>query len=241
MKIRLLATTALLMAMAVVGGCDREGRAWEEAQKTNTTSAYDGYLKEYRDSPHAAEAEQRLAALRAAALWKETTGADSAEAYRRYLDAFPDGAQAGEARARLDQLEVEGEWQTLQNSLDVTALQAFAERHAAQPAAAAARERIEQLEQAAREQARLEQERQAEDAARTHRVQLAAFRSEADAERSVRRLTERLTAILGETRLEVGQSGNHYLVRTAPLKEQDARALCRRLKEQSQDCLVVSR
>jgi hypothetical protein len=54
-------------------------------------------------------------------------------------------------------------------------------------------------------------------------------------------LQQRLADVLGETQVEIEQSGGFYLVRTEPLSEQDAGALCDRLRGGDQECLVVRR
>jgi hypothetical protein len=72
-------------------------------------------------------------------------------------------------------------------------------------------------------------------------VQLAALRSEERASQGAEELEQRLAEVLGETRIEVAQSGSYYVLRTEPLSEDDARALCDRLQASDQECLVVGR
>jgi hypothetical protein len=236
-------TTALsgLVLLALASGCDRQEAAWQEAREADTITAYEAYVAEYADGDQVGEAERRIRALRAAELWEQTREAETVEPYRRFLEQFPDSGQAEEARTRLEQINRQNEWATLRTSSDVDALRAFAARYAGQPVGQEAEQRVEELERAqAREQARLEAER-AEEAARTHRVQLAALRSREVAQNGASALETRLASILGETGLEVEPSGNFYLIRTEPLKEPQARSLCERLQAQNQDCLVVSR
>lgn len=240
----LLAPSLLVLAMAA--GCDRQESAWQEAREADDVSAYQAFVEEYPESPQAAEAEQRIHDLQRSKRWEQARDTDSVEAYERFLADFAEGQEAGQARSRLADLEREREWEGLRQSGDVEALRDFAERHRGDPAADQARQRAQELETQAREaeQARREAEeerRRAEEAENTHRVQLAAFRSEERANQGAEALEQRLAEILRETRIEVGRSGTYYLLRTEPLPEEDAGALCNRLQERGQECLVVSR
>lgn len=245
MNVRTITATAAIVLVALASGCERQEAAWQEAREADTIAAYQEYVEAYGDSPQADEAEQRIRALRAADLWIETRQADTVEAYQRFLAQFPDSQEAEQARARLEELERQSEWAALRASTNIDALRAFAEQYSDHPVSEKARQRIAQLKEAeAREEAQLEEERQrriAEEAARTHRVQLAALRSEDQARSGARRLEERLSDTLGEIDLEIDQSGGFYLIRTEPMEERDARSLCERLRDQDQECLAVSR
>jgi len=236
----------LLLALAVVAGCDRQESAWQEARDADTVSAYQAFIEEYPESAQAEQAEQRIRDLRRSERWDQARDADSVEAYQEFLADFPDGPEADQARGRLADLEREREWEDLRQSNDIEALRDFAERHRGDPLADQARQRAEELEAQAREaeQARREAEeerRRAEEAANTHRVQLAAFTSQERASQGAETLEQRLAEVLGEARIEVTQSGRYYLLRTEPLAEEDAQALCNRLQESDQDCMVVKR
>ncbi len=242
----LLAALIVLVA-ALITGCDRQQAAWEEAQEAGTMAAYQEFLETYPESPNAEQARARIDEMRRTQLWEEARQADSAAAYEAFLTEFPQSAEAEQARARLSELERTRQWEALQDSQDVQALRAFAEQHSGTPVAEQARQRASELEASAREaeareQARLEEERRrAEEATYTHRVQLAAFQTDARARQGARNLEQSLAAALGETGIEVQRSGRFYLVRTEPMPEDEARSLCDRLKTQGQDCLVVGR
>jgi hypothetical protein len=248
MKTRSFAAVALL-AVTLAAGCDRQEAAWREAEEADTMGAYRQYLENYPESPNAEEARQRMLALRRENLWRQAEQADSVEGYQAFLAEFPEGEEAEQARSRLAGLQGQSEWEALRGSRDPAALREFAERYQGRPIGDQARQRLEELEVAAREaeareQARLEDEeerRRAEEAAATHRVQLAALRSEQQARDGTRVLEEQLGDLLGDTGIEVAQSGGFYLLRTEPLSEQEALALCERLRERDEECLVVRR
>jgi hypothetical protein len=245
MNVPIITVIAAIVLVVLASGCDRQEAAWQEAKEADTIAAYQAYVEAHGDGPQADEAEQRIRALQAADLWKEIREAETVEAYERFLKRFPDSQEAEEARARIAELERQNEWAGLRTSSDIDALRAFAERYHDYPLGEEARQRIGELEEAeAREQARLEEERQrrlAEEATRTHRVQVAALRSEEQARDGAGRLEERLAATLGEIGLEIEESGRFYLIRTEPLTEPDARSLCERLQDQNQECFVVTR
>jgi hypothetical protein len=240
----LLAPVLLVLAMAA--GCDRQESAWQDAREADTVPAYQSFIEDYPDGPQAEQARQRMHELRRAEQWERARSADRAEAYQQFVTDFPEAPEAEQARARLAEVERERDWENLRESGDVQALRDFAERHRGDPVADRARQRVEALEAEAREaeQARRaaeEERRRAEEATRTHRVQLAAFRSEERANQGVQSVEQQLAEVLGETRLEVTRSGDFYAVRTQPLAEGDARTLCNRLQENDQECLVVRR
>jgi phosphoserine phosphatase len=245
MNVPIITVIAAIVLVVLASGCDRQEAAWQEAKEADTIAAYQAYVEAHGDGTQADEAEQRIRALQAADLWKEIREAETVEAYERFLKRFPDSQEAEEARARIAELERQNEWAGLRTSSDIDALRAFAERYHDYPLGEEARQRVGELEEAeAREQARLEEERQrrlAEEATRTHRVQVAALRSEEQARDGAGRLEERLAATLGEIGLEIEESGRFYLIRTEPLTEPDARSLCERLQDQNQECFVVTR
>ncbi len=241
MKIRTLALSLVLAAL--VAGCNRQGAAWEHAQQTNTVDAYQQFVQDYPSSPHADEARQQAQALERAQRWQQVKQTDTIAAYQQFLGEFSKGQEVQEAQQRLNDLKRQQQWQQLQDSQDVQALQAFVADNQGTPAAQQAQQRIDQLQAAAQQEQERQQEaqRRAEEASHTHRVQLAAFETVARADAGEKQLEKNLSSVLGDTGLEVQQAGQHYLVRTQPLTEQDAQALCKQIKSHGRDCLVVKR
>ncbi len=158
------------------------------------------------------------------------------------------------ARSRLQTLEREAAWQDLADSENVGALRAFAANNAGSPEAELARERISELEaqaeaerrereQAAEQEREAERERQARREAEqaTHHVQLAAVRSQDQADRGIDLLQQRLSELLGDVNLQVQQSNGLYLLVTQPMSQDKAEQLCETFKQRDQDCLVRAR
>jgi cell division septation protein DedD len=80
----------------VVAGCSGDAD-FDNAARSNTTVAWDDYLRAHPDSAHAHEARERLAALVEAGEWERAHAADTADAYKRYLRGYPQGAHANDA------------------------------------------------------------------------------------------------------------------------------------------------
>ena len=239
----------LALTLALIG-CDRQGDAWEEAQQQDTIAAYEAFAERYPDSSEAEQARARAESLRAEQAWNEALQRNTAEAYREFIEAHPDADMVDEARDRLATLEREAEWQDLADSENIAELRAFAADHPDSPEAELARDRISELEARAEAERRererqqeLERERQAqrEAAQRTHRVQLAAVRGQEQADRSIELLEQRLGEVLGEVGLEAQQSNGLFVLVTRPMRPEAAEALCERLKQRDQDCLVRER
>ncbi len=96
----------------------QEQAGWEAAQSDDSIEAYQGYLAAFADGDNAADARQRIAALReqqiqeeeaAARLrdtqaWTDASKTDTLAAYGEYIRDFPSGEYSDEAQTRLDEL-----------------------------------------------------------------------------------------------------------------------------------------
>ncbi len=239
----------LILFLIGAAGCDRPGAAWDEAREADSVEAYRQFVEAYPDSPQAGDAEQRILELRREQAWEAARMEDTVESYQAFLGQYPEGEFADQARSRLSVLERQSAWQALEDSDDLEALSAFADDYRETPEAAEAQARIAEIQAArqeaeSRERARAEEERrrlEAEQAARSHRVQLAALRTAEQAREGAQRLREQLGDMLAETDIEVHPSGNLHLLRTEPMEEDAAAELCERLKASGNDCLVVPR
>lgn len=88
-----------------------EAAAWDAAEKKNTRAAYEGYLRTYRNGPHAGQANEKIAALREAyrqrdaAAWAKASQDNTREAYSAYLSAHPRGYFVKDAQKKLTELQ----------------------------------------------------------------------------------------------------------------------------------------
>lgn len=254
-----------LMFLFTLVACDRQGAHWEEAQQEDTVAAYESYLASYPDGANADQARNRIDTLRAEQAWAQAQQRDTLEAHREFLQSHSDAAGADEARARLQTLEREAAWQNLAVSVDIDALQSFADEHAGSPEADSARARISEAEaqaeaaaerrereaqaraeaeaEAQAEAERLERELEAQRLAEqgTHRVQLAAVRTEDQATAGIAQLQGRLGEVLGDVGLEAQRTNGLYRLVTQAMSQQQAAELCEAFDRQGQECFVRQR
>lgn len=178
-----------------------------------------------------------LAALAAAgcsrqeARWQEAARADSVAAYEEYLAGFPAGAHAAEAKARILELREGRDWSKAERLRTPEAWQAYLAEWPAGRHADAAREQLARYVPAA-----------APDAGWS--VQLGAFSTERAAQSAGARLSESQAGALAAQPLRIlapqDDPGGVWRLRTGPMAEADARALCAQLKERGADCLPVA-
>jgi len=248
---RLVSITATsLIVTALLAGCDTREKDWEAARQADSIAAYEEFLEQHPDGEYTDAARERIAGIREQNAWDSARDADSVEAYQAFLDEYPDSEHAAQADGRIDDLKRAERWAQLRNSTEIAQLEAFARRYRDSDEAAQARERIAQLEAEAEAEAeaRARAEAEARAAAEAaskgdYRVQLAAYRSEDPARAGAQRIQERFASLLGDTTIEVvspEQGSSFFRLLTSRLGDEEARNLCASLKEQGQDCLVVS-
>jgi len=75
--------------------------AYREASQEDTLQAWSRFLAQHPDSPRAAEAGERAAALREEAAYRTALERDDASGYQAFLDHFPASGRAPEIEARL--------------------------------------------------------------------------------------------------------------------------------------------
>jgi hypothetical protein len=139
-----------------------EKKAWAEASGAGTAAALTAYLKTYGSGSYAAEARQRLAALKEQArteaeeqkAWAEASAAGTATALTAYLKTHGSGVNAAEARQRLTALEEqarkeaeEKDWAEASRAGTVAAIAAYLKTHGSGAHAAEARQRLAALQE----------------------------------------------------------------------------------------------
>ncbi len=249
-------TAALLVAVVVIAGCDTRQRDWEEARQADSLSAYQEFLEQYPDGEHTEAARQRIVEIREQDAWETARDRDTIEAYQTFVDDYPDSTHAAQAISRISELERAESWSRLQGSREASELEAFVRRYPDSTEADLARERIDQLDAELQAEARAREEAEARAREETEaaqaaelaatggaRVQLAAFRSEDQARSAAQQIEARHESLLEGIRIEIlppDQSSSFFRLRTSLLAADAARNLCTSLKDQGQDCLVIS-
>jgi cell division protein FtsN len=98
-KIVLGVCCALVLGMS---GCSRQQSDWQKTRETNTTEAYEQFLKKYPSGEFAPQAQARVKELYEERDWQKARDADTPEAYQAFLKQYPEGKWTEEARIRVE-------------------------------------------------------------------------------------------------------------------------------------------
>src|SRR4030088_1285255 len=90
---------AVMLALA---GCSRQQSDWQKTRGTNTSEAYEQFLKKYPSGEFAAQAQRRVKELYEERDWQKARDADTPEAYQAFLKQYPEGKWTEEARIRVE-------------------------------------------------------------------------------------------------------------------------------------------
>jgi cell division protein FtsN len=97
--------SVLVLCCAVVlgiCGCSRQQSDWQKTRESNTTDAYEQFLKKYPSGEFTAQAQARVKELYEERDWQKARDADTPEAYQAFLKQYPEGKWTEEARIRLE-------------------------------------------------------------------------------------------------------------------------------------------
>src|SRR5271167_81260 len=98
-KIVLGVCCALVLGLS---GCSRQQSDWQKTRETNTTEAYEQFLKKYPSGEFAPQAQARVKELYEERDWQKARDADTPEAYQAFLKQYPEGKWTEEARIRVE-------------------------------------------------------------------------------------------------------------------------------------------
>lgn len=136
----------LLVAMMLgVAGCDREPAAWQQAQAADTVAAYESYLQEHADGPHAVQANTRLTELHEQQAWQEAEKQGTIAAIETFLKNHPEAAHAGPAQAALERLRDARDWAAAQQADSLADYQRYLTMHPAGLGTSQAAARLREL------------------------------------------------------------------------------------------------
>jgi len=236
----------LALSLAVCG-CSGQQSDWEKTRASNTTNAYEQFIKKYPGGEFTAQAQARVKELYEERDWQKARDADTLDAYQAFLKQYPEGKWTEEARIRVENFTLA---QAPPNATPpavegANTPGAPAPGHAsanlgpaARPAAAAAAASGAAVAAATAAPAKVAK------AAGSYGVQLGAFKSGADAaHRRWAHLNgeypKLLTGLSPTVSPEKTASGTLYRLQAAGLTEQHAVSICKYLKAKSQGCIVV--
>ncbi len=256
-KVVLSVCCALLLAAA---GCSRQQSDWQKTRETNTTDAYEQFLKKYPSGEFTAQAQARVKELYEERDWQKARDADTPEAYQAFLKQYPEGKWTEEARIRVENFtlaqapsgaaaapgassaaDAAGTPAVAQNG-ETAEPPATAPKGPKQPAAGATPPPAPPVAAPPAPAAGLKSSSKAE--AGSFGVQLGAFKTGAPAahERWAHLQKQYPTLLAGlSSKVEAKKtaSGTLYRLRATGLTEKRARALCASLEAKSQVCVVV--
>jgi hypothetical protein len=91
-----------LTAVLGLAGCSRQQSDWEKTRTTNSTDAYELFLKKYPSGEFTAQAQARVKELYEERDWQKARDTDTLEAYQAFLKQYPEGKWTEEARIRVE-------------------------------------------------------------------------------------------------------------------------------------------
>ncbi len=100
-KNKVLLLLCMTLVMGVVG-CSRQQSDWEKTRTSNSTDAYELFLKKYPSGEFTAQAQARLRELYEEREWQKARDTDTVDAYQAFLKQYPEGKWTEEARIRVE-------------------------------------------------------------------------------------------------------------------------------------------
>jgi hypothetical protein len=207
------------VAALLLTACGSTQGDWNEARAANTVAAYESFIDKHPNTPQSVQAHQQIATLNDEQAWAVALAANTAEAFQTYLQEWPTGLYSGQAHDRIGSIERMNAWYAASAAGTTEALQDFLQQFPRGPEAAQARARLAKLT--------------------GYRVELAAVRSEQQAEQTRDRLQGKYGDILGSVVVVPGADAGQHLVLSADMGPDEARSACAKLKDAHLSCEVI--
>lgn len=234
---------ALLMAAILIAGCADPQKDWELAARDDSPETYLEFLAKYPDSEQADLARARIQALKVIRAWERADFKNSEAAYANFIAKHPDSEFVAEAESRINAIRRDRQWEQIGEDVSAQALEEFIASYPAAPQRVEAERMLADIRAAelAAIAAATPKERSG-----AFRLQLAAFRTPAAAERELRRLVKLFPdAFFGPLRIETPADRRNdsgmFLVKTVPMSGAEARDVCERLRRRQQQCMIINR
>jgi hypothetical protein len=226
-----------------IAGCSRVKEDWKAAQTTDTTEAYQDFLRQHPDSEFGVAAQERVRQLAEDRDWQQAAKADTLDAYQQFVAAHADGKWAQEARVRIENFQLSSSGQAPAPPAAGAAAAAGAARPATPEASPAQPKAASSAKAAGSPKTTTHSSATAAKPAGKHLAQLGAYSSMASAESAWHKLSSRYPAQLKSLQPHyVTVTGAKPLVRlqvSLPTAER-VHQLCTELKQKSQACIPLS-
>jgi cell division protein FtsN len=85
-----------------LAACSRQQSDWEKTRTSNSTDAYELFLKKYPSGEFSSQAQARLKELYEEREWQKARDTDTVEAYQAFLKQYPEGKESEEAHIRVE-------------------------------------------------------------------------------------------------------------------------------------------
>lgn len=243
-----VALTALLLTIA---GCSGEQQDWRAAEAGGTSEAYQHFIEQHPDSELLAKARERVGEFAEDRDWSQAVKLGTADGYRTFLAAHPNGRWSQEARIRVEssalgsipRMEPQVPGQTASRPAGVKLLR-LASASPSVPAGALAAPAAGRAAAAPVTAAPAAAGPvPGSSAGKSYAIQLGAFGTPGSANREWQRLKFRFGPQLAGLTPQIVRagtsSGQLYRLQARAAGESEARAICERLKAQSQPCMPV--
>jgi cell division protein FtsN len=243
----------LCMALAIgLAGCSRQQSDWEKTRTSNSTDAYELFLKKYPSGEFTAQAQARLKELYEEREWQKARDTDTVDAYQAFLKQYPEGKWTEEARIRVENFTLAStpggadaaNGAASPNPASSGAAPAAAAAPAATPPPAKSAAMAPAPAPAMRAAAPAAPAPSAKASAGAYGVQLGAFQSGSAAANArwadlQKQYPSALAGLSPKVSPGKGSSGTLYRLQVANLSEARATSICKTLKAHSQACVLL--
>jgi cell division protein FtsN len=232
-----------LTAALALSGCSRQQSDWEKTRATNTTDAYELFLKKYPSGEFSAQAKARVKELYEERDWQKARDTDTLDAYQAFLKQYPEGKWTEEARIRVENFTLAS---APSNGVAASGDAAPAPGSTPPPAApvapaksAPAQKPIAMMKAPVAAKAPAQPKSQG-----AYGVQLGAFKSGADAankrwSKLGQEYPKLLSGLAPNVSSNKGSSGTLYRLQVSNLSEKRAAEICKVLKAHKEACVLL--
>jgi cell division septation protein DedD len=222
-----------LAAFLGIAGCSRQQSDWQKTRETNTSEAYEQFLKKYPSGEFTAQAQARVKELYEERDWQKARDTDTLDAYQAFLKQYPEGKWTEEARIRVENFTLAS---APSNAPPAAATAPGGEPPpSATPSPPATKPIVPPAPKS---------NPASKASSGAYGVQLGAFKSGADAANKHWAKLEKaypklLTGLTPKVAPKKASTGTVYRLQIANLSEKRAGAICKDLKAHSQACVLL--